>query len=134
MRWFWTRILTEVGDTVTRRHATRRAGWRRDGPPGPARPDMSLARAASLRLASARHTPEEATAQDVEVQMGHGVRGVITHVEHQPVTGLGDPGLARHPLGGDHQLGQEVTVGAGERGGRGYVATRDDQHVGGRSR
>ena len=96
MRWLpGTRILTWVDGTGARPRGYQQV----DAPPtgGGARPASDADGAARAR--SPRRPGQAPPAEHVEVEVGHGVRGVLAHVEHQPVAALGDA-LGPRPPGG----------------------------------
>jgi hypothetical protein len=68
-------------------------------------------------------------AEDVQMEMGHRVLGVLSHVEHEPVTPLGQPLGASHLLGGLEQVGEDVGVARLQRRRRLDVLPRHDEDV-----
>src|SRR5712691_2173750 len=118
IRWLSGWILTWVWDTAG---GVRLQGLRR-------RDDDETFPRRSLNPGASPAVPTE----DVQVQVGHRVAGVVAHVEHQPVARLGDAFLGRDPLSRRDHLREEVTVLGPKGGGRLDVVARHYEHVDGR--
>ena len=59
---------------------------------------------------SPRWPPQALAAEDMKVEVGNRVEGVVAHVEDQPIPRLGDALLAGDLLRAPDQVGQESTV------------------------
>src|SRR5215213_8516422 len=106
MRWFpGTRTLTGVGDTC----ASQITRWSSTGGPF--------------------HAP---ASEDVEMEVGNGVLGVVAHVEHEPVAVAFQALDAGHTLSHLEHLGQDPAVFGAHRVGRLDVHLGHDEHVAGK--
>ena len=69
------------------------------------------------------------TADDVHVQVGNAVQGVLPDVEHQPIAAIRDPHRRGTRSSGDEHLGHDVAMVRGDFCGVGDVVSRDDEEV-----
>ena len=68
-------------------------------------------------------------AEDVEVEMGHGVGGVLAHVEHEPVAALGDALVLGHRRAATTMSARTSASVVLDGGGVVDVAAGDDEDV-----
>lgn len=84
------------------------------------------------RFSSARRPAEAPAAEHVHVQMRHRVRGVLTDVENEAVTALGDLLVSRHLASHLEQFREKISVFFGKRRRVAYVTPGDHLYVHGR--
>src|SRR5207244_1003049 len=78
---------------------------------------------------STRRPSEVAAAQEVHVQVGHGLAGALQAVNHHPVA-VGQSKIPRQPGGDDVQMADERLVRLGQVGVGRNLLSRDDEYVG----